>query len=960
MQRLGLLAALLFAVQYAWAETAVVEEVVVTGSYIKGSPEDAASPVDTITRNDFNLQGNPSLVEFIKRTPSITGVDGDTNTFQSNGLVGVSNVNLRGLGPGRTLPLLNGARLAPSPRAVAESGQQFVNINAIPDIAIGRVELLKDGASSTYGSDAIAGVINFITRSDFRGIEVKGSWTDIDGADDDGNHEFGIIAGFGTDRLDVIAAFSYQERSRINTTERDWTLTDFADNPRGGVSGFGSPGTFIGLAGGRETDNCAEVGGILTAGPTCRFRFQDFFNLADHEEHTQAYVEANYQFNDRHSASFEFLYGEDEALAHGSPTYPPQVFTDTDRSVVPGMPHFDDFIARQGLQADPVAGGAMVFGRFVGVAGPAVDNPRDYESMRVRFGLEGELTDSISYFANLTYGESELELTTPDTLVDKAAWAYRGLGGHDCDQAAILDADPTNDPVPGQGDCLYYNPFTTGFTASNSRTADPNFVVPGSQTPALNNSQEVLDYMVDRTGATSETELLVFDFVISGESNVVAQGGNVGWALGLQYRDESLDVENLPISDIGATPCAFGLTTPLDTFTIPAIDLGGGNATLPYTYTCPFSPSGPFHFLTSNSNSSSDQDIYAFFGEINVPFTENLEMQAAIRYEDYGGDIGDTVDPKVAVRWQATETLALRGSMSTSFRAPSLNQTTGTTTSLQFVAPTGAFKAVDTLGDPTLQPESATTTNFGIIYAPTENVIMTLDYWTFDFEDTLVLENFNAITSTCFDPTSAFQGEACGKIIFQDPANPSLADVQRVSVGYRNGPDQTVSGLDWNAEWDIPTDVGVFTLGTAGTFVSEFDVDQATFITTSDLDAVGELNRFESVARSMPEMKASVSANWNLNNHNIRIEAWYTSEYDDSTEPAGKDWSIDSHTTVDVHYNGYFMEEKLRLFASVINIADEDPPYARLDLQYDPYTHNAYGRMIKVGLQYTFEGGVFQ
>jgi len=191
-------------VQPVFAADGEIEEVVVTGSYIRGTPEDASSPVDVTTREDMDITGNPNIVEMLRSMGPIAGIDGETNQFQSNGLEGISNVNLRGLGAGRTLVLLNGGRVVPNAYFIGQDGQQFVNTNAIPTIALERVELLKDGASATYGSDAVAGVVNFITRSDFRGVEFQGAFKEIPDAEDP-DYEAGLIIGFGTDRLDVVA-----------------------------------------------------------------------------------------------------------------------------------------------------------------------------------------------------------------------------------------------------------------------------------------------------------------------------------------------------------------------------------------------------------------------------------------------------------------------------------------------------------------------------------------------------------------------------------------------------------------------------------------------------------------------------------------------------------------------------------------------------------------------------------
>ena len=135
------------------------EKVTVTGSAIAGTPEDAALPVDVLTAGDLKLEGSPTITELIRNLGVSSGVDGQTNQFASNGLEGTSNINLRGLGPARTLVLINGRRQTVHPYAIGEQAQLFVDTNMIPSAAVGRIEVLKDGAAAIYGSDAIAGVV---------------------------------------------------------------------------------------------------------------------------------------------------------------------------------------------------------------------------------------------------------------------------------------------------------------------------------------------------------------------------------------------------------------------------------------------------------------------------------------------------------------------------------------------------------------------------------------------------------------------------------------------------------------------------------------------------------------------------------------------------------------------------------------------------------------------------------
>ena len=125
-------------------------------------------PVDVIGRQDLQKQGSPTTVNLVKNITAAQSSIGESNRFLGTA-AGAATVNLRGFGSARTLVLFNGQRMAPSPAAVAI---ESVDINFIPNVAIGRIEILKDGAAATYGSDAVGGVVNFITRRDLDGFEV--------------------------------------------------------------------------------------------------------------------------------------------------------------------------------------------------------------------------------------------------------------------------------------------------------------------------------------------------------------------------------------------------------------------------------------------------------------------------------------------------------------------------------------------------------------------------------------------------------------------------------------------------------------------------------------------------------------------------------------------------------------------------------------------------------------------
>jgi len=161
----------------------------VTGSSIRGTPQDAALPVELISQEDLIDNGSPTITEMIRNLNISNGNIGETNQFNASGgqgNEGVATINLRGLGSARSLVLINGRRHV-SDSAIG------VDISAVPSIAIGRLEVLKDGAAALYGSDAIAGVANFITRENFRGVESRANAQTFE--ESGGEYQFGAIAG---------------------------------------------------------------------------------------------------------------------------------------------------------------------------------------------------------------------------------------------------------------------------------------------------------------------------------------------------------------------------------------------------------------------------------------------------------------------------------------------------------------------------------------------------------------------------------------------------------------------------------------------------------------------------------------------------------------------------------------------------------------------------------------------
>ena len=301
----------------------VPETVVVTGSYIRGTPEDAALPVDVLSSEDLEAQGAPTVVQLVKTITASGSAIGESNRY--SGGAGTASINLRGFGAARTLVLMNGRRLAINPQSAG------YNLNFIPQAAVGRMEMLKDGAAVTYGSDAVGGVVNFLTRTDLDGLEIDGEYSYIDGSD--GDYNANVAWGSKFDNGNLLFTMGYRARSRMDIHERDWAISRYEDATYGGWTGASNPG-FYNINNGATAalrpqfrDNgCTELGGQLTVGSTtagapttdtanantCRYQFSNYNDLVNDEDHYQLYSEANINLSDSVELHTEIAWARDQ------------------------------------------------------------------------------------------------------------------------------------------------------------------------------------------------------------------------------------------------------------------------------------------------------------------------------------------------------------------------------------------------------------------------------------------------------------------------------------------------------------------------------------------------------------------------------------------------------------------------------------------------------------------------
>lgn len=727
-------------------DDAEIEEVLVTGSYIRGTPLDAPSPVQVVDRASIEAQGAAIIWDVIKNLEVNSGSITNPGSGDNSQVEGTANVNLRNLGENSTLTLINGKRQVAA-AANTRSGGEFVDLNAIPLVMTERVEVLTDGGSALYGADAVAGVVNIIMRTDFEGLEVYGDLQGVEAAGSQYDATVSAIWGWGSDDGNTHVVLSAERFERDPISVRDGNFFDENSQFLGTV---GTAGTLISSTalGGRVSpgwvnnavrDHNIANGGAATTiytDPGCyTLKSTDGSPLLigtlreQRGERNGTCREDNSQWNyisqeaarDSFAAAFNHTFGDGTefySFAQYSDSNTVRADDGYNQSRGPTV-----FMAAPGSYAgNPAYGGYGIgmsgeLGYFAPAAGltrptaatitnsplsaanggpnvalyqglryglprqGADDNTTWTNTSGVQAGLRGEFEVAdrvLNYDVSYSWSGSSLEQTYRTFDRDRSELAANGLGGPNCtpngrpdfdfQSAKILGSNALNLWNPklygpgltqtffpgfvfttrenmsyaltsnnhGQGGCQFYNPFLTALT-----------------NPALANSDELMEWInVETNVRDKRNKMAVFDAVVSGELFEM-QGGTAQFAAGGQYRVSNnasrASLLNLP-----------GLTDRI---------LGYDAAGVP----------NKFHYVSNNFDCSlcaynydHERKVKAVFAELSLPFIENVETQIALRYEDYGGQIGSELSPKIAMSWRPMDTLLLRGSFSQSFRAPNV------------------------------------------------------------------------------------------------------------------------------------------------------------------------------------------------------------------------------------------------------------------------------------------------
>lgn len=944
-------------------------DIVVTGSRLLTTKQAEALPLRSIDMDDIAKQGSPPLLDIIRALPESAGAIGNSNSSQpgkGQGFEGSESVNLRGLGPDRNLVLLNGKRLP------LTSGY-FVNTRNIPASAIARIEILKDAASTTYGSDAMTGVVNFITKRGFTGLDMGGDYTLVD--DTGGDWRVDATYGAKGDNWDLLVSGGYQKRAQLRVKDRPWSTPPYSVNPDAGWNfssnpaqfvpvGLVGPGGTLAATGARAVDSgCSPLGGIQPFAGFCVNNVQLWQDLVAPAETWQAYAEFNYDFGNT-ELHVEGYYSRLETRVHYPPSFnQPKPITET---VLPAQINPASFLAgtsprlfgnwfvpltNPGLAAYAAANPAQFPANTSGVFIPIGQwrpylvggNPffgdastpgyqgREQNEFRISAGLTGKLGDgAIGWNFDVTYGRNKHYLYGWDSSGVMIELALRGLGGPNCQWQTA---------APGSAGCLWLNPMSNAIQSAPINGVQSN---PGYN-PAVANTKELADWLMLKQERFLTSQSAETNFGFDGElPGIDLGGGAVKWAVGGQWRWLGFRERDSKYADRTQVPCLNS------TLNIP-------NANI-----CTPTPYSPLGLAAAFAPTDIKTNVFAIFGEAVVPLGQDSDLTFGARYEDYGKDGGGSFNPQARAKFQLTDWLALRGSISSTFRAPP-QTSLAPNPSASIPNILGRATALDLVGNPGLDPERATTWGGGVMVR-TGGFDAAVDYYHYAVSDILTTEPQNAVVNALF-PNGAAGADNCGTLDaafiashFQFTGPCSAANLSKVLLLRINGPKASFSGLDFRGTFTQP---GIFggTLQVGGVanlvLTYKFDPFQVAGLTVAGFDAVGKLNA-GTLAHTVPKFKLNTFVNYQNGPFNVRWSGRYYSSYIDQRQAAtAVGYRINRQFLHDVAINVDLPWEIGFTFA-VTNLLDADPPLARLPEGYDAMTSDPLGRTFRIGLRKKF------
>jgi iron complex outermembrane recepter protein len=885
-------------------------EILVTGSRIKQNPNNSALPLQIITPQEMRRDGINSPEQLIMML-STNGNGADNLSSNADvistgaaqrGASGASFANLRGQGAASTLVLLNGRRVA----AHGLSGSA-VDVNQIPFAAIERVEVLKDGASAIYGTDAVGGVLNFITKQDFTGLSLNG-FTDVTQLGDSPSYRLSATAGWGDlaeQGFNVMGAVSKNWVGALQGNQRDF-INLFQYNRALAPETRGTPfGTLVPLAG--TVIASAATAPFAIGSTTQRVDAINVLNLPGREGCGVTENQSAYDYNAWNIQNYRYSCAFDSARS-AYVQQAQETFTYYGRAVARlGRHDISLELTGSDATADKVYSEIQltpntttqnyVYNRVVGVNEATYDMV--YDRLAAAFPT---YMSTIARGTPLAYRWRCMECGPREVLTDTST--FRGAVGAEGPLFAGWDyragasyAESKSSTVLGGG---YY--YTTKLMAAlNTGIINP-FLLPGQT-----QSKAAMDLLAS-TSARGEEVYHGKYSVTQADASIAGPvfglpGGDVQLAVGVDYRKEKYSFY--------------------------------GNLTT--VYAAP----------TDNGNNIAgvSREIKAAYAEALFPLLPGLDFTAAVRVDDYSG-FGSTTNPKFSVKYRPFEPLLFRASYNTSFRVPSFNQIYNGRTSTPYTGSalvdpaacpslvattTGACARVSPAdqisgGNPNLQPETAKQASAGVVIQPTRDVSLSVDWWMINREHTIQIFTLAEIMRYYNSLSDRFIRNSSNTITGFDLswANAGASRTQALEIAFRGG----IDALG-----------GRFTAGLDGTYLlvkKDKVVDQVeyqnkigVFSLSGDLGLRWKHNAFVSYATD--DISLSFSQIFRDGYDNRILPGVTAGTASDRTDIV---YRVKNYITynLSVAYTGF---KNFSLTAGIRNLFDTDPPFA---ISYDDNT----------------------
>lgn len=940
-----------------------LERVEVTGSSIRRVDAETASPVQVISRADLAQSGKGTVSEYLQ-TLTADGQGSVPFTYGRGFSGGTSaGISLRGLGANATLVLINGRRVTTA--VLADDAQRsYVDLNQIPFEAVDRIEVLKDGASSTYGSDAVAGVVNIILRKNFTGTVGKLTFGTSQKSDGE-EKRFAITHGFGdlaSDGYNFLVNIEGGDKNSIYYRDRAGRgsvgvsaagTPEWGFNPNGtsnNIARFGGNGwilmngavrannqstpSFIGNVRNPATNDYYSRGDMSGVGFTQTFNAAQAYclkntNLAQSNPAGGCVMDARMAFNQiqPESQTGSFFGKFTKKLGADSEFFAELGYYQT-RSHVDGLPTAPSgaYFTADGIShsqtADTVLGAAHPDNPYLGTAArlsylPAFDPgvgvaSTDSKSHTWRFvtGARGTFSDW-DYDTALNFSEAK-QTDTSNKLYN---WRVKN---------ALLNPTAANVAA-----ATAFSPEYAALPAGTYWRIGEN---------AGLNSAALYNALLANKSREGFSRQYSFDFKVSRELFQL-DGGAAGIALGTEFRREE---NNLPFYD--------GL--------------------------------GDYIGLSLTSYGTK-RSLYAGFGEILLPVLKQLELSAALRYDHYS-DAGNSTTPKVGFKWKPTSSFAVRGTYTRGFRAPSSAEN-GANSVAAFGGATvddpiraAALKAdgvaqatIDSLtsqiaptfvqrGNPNLKPEKSKSFTFGLVWDVTSSLSMNADIWQIKRTGLPVIE----------DPNVA---AAAGRLV-RDPATKVSANdpggILNGFVVFQNADQSETSGIDVEVKhrWDLGNGLGRLTSNLTWTHLTRQRVINEDGTVHDYAGTHGNCDITNCIGS--PKDKISYAATWDMGQWRLGANVNYRGTLENRLEkgaacaqklangtetPDG--CKVASFMTLDLS-GGFKFSKNFELTGSIANLLDRKPATDFLTygaIGYYPLDWSgAIGRYYKVSARYQF------